>query len=533
MKRNFVISIFIILASINVKGQDKLQVNGSLMLNTGLYQYDSSLNTTNSQYLHQLSSAEAWFTINANYDGFYTTVRYDLFENSQLINPNEDYTAQGLNFFSVTKSIGNFTFTGGNFYDQIGSGILFRAYEERTLGLDYAMQGIRIIYKLNDSTSVKVFGGNQKNRFAVTPQFIRCAEIDHLWGIGKVGFNTGAGFMNRTLDDATVQQLITDINNLPLSARFNPVYNVYAGTFYNTAIWKNFNWYVEGAAKSKEAVFITNPTTDSGELVNKNGYVIYSALGYSRSGLGINLQYRKIDNFILRVNPYDNLLVGVMDYLPALSKQDAYRLPARYSISALPQGESAYQGEITYSFDTKNNINFNTSQVFDPTGNLLFREYYADYTKKFNPAVKMVTGLNSVIYDQSVYESEPTDPTVHTITPFTEWTIRLGKSLRKSIQFEAQYLFTRQDVGDFAYLEAEYDLAPKFTFTLLDMYNDRPVLPNAPKLHYPGIFTSYTVNQTVISIGYTKQPEGIICTGGICRVEPAFSGLKATLNTNF
>ncbi len=532
MKRNLILSIFIVFTFFAVKAQDKLEINGSLMLNTGIYEYDSTLNTTNTQYLHQLSSAEAWLQLNASYDGFYTTVRYDIYENSQLINPNEDYTAQGLNFFSVTKSIGKFTFTGGDFYDQIGSGILFRAYEERTLGLDYAMQGIRMIYKVDDSTTIKVFGGNQKDRFAVTPQFIRCAEADHLWHIGKVSLNTGAGFLNRTLDDTTVQELITDINNLPLKARFNPVYNVFAGTFYNTATWKNFNWYVEGAAKTKEAVFLqTNSGADT--LENKGGYVIYSALGYSKSGLGINLQYRKIDDFILRVNPYDQLLVGYMDYLPAISKQDAYRLPARYSISSLPQGESGYQGEITYSFDTKNNVNFNTSQVFDPSGKLLFREYYADYVKKFNPALKMVTGLNSVIYDQSVYENEPQDPTVHTITPFTEWTFRLGNSLRKSIHVEAQYLFTRQDLGDFAYGEIEYDLAPKFTFTLLDMYNDKPAVATSPKINYPGVFTSYTINQTVITFGYTKQPEGIICTGGICRIEPAFSGFKATLNTNF
>ena len=533
MKRNIVLSAFILLGAFVANAQDKLQMSGSLMLNTGVYQYDSTLNTTNSQYLHQLSSGEAWFTLNGSYDGFYTTVRYDVYQNSQLINPNEVYTAQGLNFFSVTKNIGKWTFTGGDFYDQIGSGILFRSYEERTLGLDYAMQGIRVKYNLDDSTSIKVFGGNQKNRFAVTSQFVRAAEIDHLWGLGKVGFNTGAGWLNRTLDDQTVQDLITDINNLPLAQRFNPVYNVYAATFYNTVIWKSFNWYVEGAGKTKEAVFITDPNTGVTQLENKNGYVLYSALGYSQSGLGVNLQYRKINDFILRVNPYDQLLVGVMDYLPALSKQDAYRLPARYSISSEPQGESGYQGEVTYSFNTKNNINFNTSQIFDPNGKQIFQEYYFDYTKKFNPALKMVTGFNTVIYDQALYESEPTDPTVHTITPFTEWTFRLGNSLRKSIHLEAQYLFTRQDYGDFAYGEIEYDLAPKFTFTLLDMYNDRPAVSGNPKINYPGVFTSYTMNQTVISVGYTKQPEGIICTGGICRIEPAFSGLKITLNTNF
>ena len=35
--------------------------------------------------------------------------------------------------------------TIGNFYDQFGSGMIFRAYEERHLGIDNALDGIRFI----------------------------------------------------------------------------------------------------------------------------------------------------------------------------------------------------------------------------------------------------------------------------------------------------------------------------------------------------------------------------------------------------
>jgi len=36
--------------------------------------------------------------------------------------------------------------TVGNYYEQFGSGMIFRSYEERGLGYDNAMDGVRIKY---------------------------------------------------------------------------------------------------------------------------------------------------------------------------------------------------------------------------------------------------------------------------------------------------------------------------------------------------------------------------------------------------
>ena len=44
---------------------------------------------------------------------------------------------------------------------------------------------------------------------------------------------------------------------------------------------------------------------------------------------------------------------------------------------------------------------------------------------------------------------------------------------------------------------------------------------------------AYTLKQTRFMISYMKQVEGVVCTGGVCRVEPAFSGVKFNLTTNF
>jgi len=53
------------------------------------------------------------------------------------------------------------------------------------------------------------------------------------------------------------------------------------------------------------------------------------------------------------------------------------------------------------------------------------------------------------------------------------------------------------------------------------------------KAHYPRFDVFYTYKTNRFSLSYVKQVEGIVCTGGICRLEPAFSGVKLSVNSTF
>ena len=52
-------------------------------------------------------------------------------------------------------------------------------------------------------------------------------------------------------------------------------------------------------------------------------------------------------------------------------------------------------------------------------------------------------------------------------------------------------------------------------------------------IHYPRADVFYSTGSTRFGFSYVKQVDGIVCTGGVCRLEPAFSGVKATLSTSF
>jgi hypothetical protein len=91
---------------------------------------------------------------------------------------------------------------------------------------------------------------------------------------------------------------------------------------------------------------------------------------------------------------------------------------------------------------------------------------------------------------------------------------------------------TEQDKGDFAFGLIELNLAPRYSFAVSDMLNTRPTEGNK-MIHYYSVFAAYTENQTRFTAGYAKQVAGVVCTGGVCRVEPAFSGFRFGLSTNF
>ena len=60
--------------------------------------------------------------------------------------------------------------TVGNFYEQFGNGLVFRSYEEKDLGIDNAMDGIRLKYSPVQGLALKGFVGKQRFFFSMVPE---------------------------------------------------------------------------------------------------------------------------------------------------------------------------------------------------------------------------------------------------------------------------------------------------------------------------------------------------------------------------
>lgn len=555
MKR---LSITILTAlALNLQAQDKTSddkgvFSGNLLLINQKYIRDEKIGATTKVYNENSASIDAWLFMNYRIKGFDFTVRFDGFYNSPLLNPQSSYSNHGIGYWQAHKKVEKLDITVGSFYDQLGNGILFRAYEQRQIGIDYAIQGVRLAYDFTPNLRMKAFGGNQKgfleNRFGYSPQVISGVNLEGLVNLGSTAtLSMGASGLNRTLDRSSMDELVSEINGYDVSEKFIPKYNVYGANAYYTLTTGSFSWNTEANFKTAEAIRLTD-----GKLHLKDGKALYSTMSYSNGNfslfnqnmsIGINVQARHVDHFPLRTNPNNTLLYGLISYLPSLTRQNTYRLMARYNAPAQDLGENGIQGDVIFTPKRGTQITLNSSYVRSLNSNgidnksiILFRELYGELVQKIGKSTKLKLGLQSIIYNQARYENHVGYDNVHTMTPFGEVLVKLPK--RRSLRVEFQYLNTKQDQGSFANGMVEFYLKPNISFAVGDMVNIQPhryddMIISKDKLHYPTFFAQYIAGSSVFNIAYVKQQTGVNCSGGICRVEPAFSGVRFTCSTNF
>lgn len=549
MNKNTLLTILLSSLTFISYAQDKGVLSGNLQSNFNVFLEDSLIGATEKaspQYGRQKSSAESWLFVNYDVKNWHFAARYDAFHNSNLLNPSSSYSGQGLGYWQIRTNVKDLEITAGSFYDQFGSGAIFRSFENRLIGIDYAMEGVRLKYKISDDFVIKAFSGKQKggqeNRFDVSPQIIKGinAEKGFMGSNGSI-LNVGVSAVNRTLDNQTYENLETEVLGLPEADRFFFKANVYAVNGYVNGTFKDFGYNAEVNYKTEEAV-----RDNQNNLYSSDGSLITGGISYSKrkigrnkkGGIGINVQYRRIEDFNLTVSPYANLaqLQGIVTYQPSMSRQASYRMLARYQAPAQFTGEQGVQAELIYSFDKKTNMTLNYSDITDLNGERLFSEQFVQVEHKFNRQWKGKIGLQVVQYNQEIYEAKPGADLVETISPFGEITYKINR--KNSIRFESQMLITDQDLGSFYHGILEWNSSPKYTIAVSNMINTNPVRIVNDQLadqvlHYPSVFVKYNVKTTSFTAAYIKQVEGVVCTGGICRLEPAFSGLRFTIASQF
>ena len=508
---------------------DQGSFSGALEANGNIFIRDTEIGAAGiPQYDRQKFGAETWLNLNYRNWGFDVGVRFDLFNNSNLLNPNSSYTDQGIGRWFIKKSINKLHISAGYLYDQIGSGIIFRTYEERPLLIDNALYGARLVYDLSDDWSIKAFTGRHKKQFELHDPIVKGASIEGFLSFGEespVTLAPGIGMVNRTFDDGTMESIVGVLTNYLEIDRFKPKYNVYATSLYNTLSVKKWTWYIEGAIKSDDVFVDPNVSRtlftgaqSLGKLVGREGSVLYSSLSYAAKGIGITIEGKRTENFVFRTDPFQALNNGFVSFIPPMFRQNTYRLTARYSPATQEIGELAYQVDVLYALNKKWSFEANFSNITDLDDNLLYREYLLQALYKYERKWQLIFGVQRQEYDQDVYQGKPGVPMVEAITPYAEWLYRFSR--KRALRVELQYMNTDEDFGSWVFALAEYSIAPHWLFEVSDMYNIDP--KKTDKLHYPTVGIVYSNKSNRFAARYVKQVEGVVCTGGICRLEPAF-----------
>ena len=465
-----------------------------------------------------------------------------------------DGTGLGMRYVGYANSYVDVTL--GNFYEQFGAGMLFRSYEDRALGYDNNMDGMRIIFRPGKGLVLKGVYGQQRlsfteGRVVKASGIVRGADAElHLNELlvkamekSKFDITLGGSFVSKFQKD--------DNPDLVLPENVGS----YGG---RVAInYGKFRFNAEYAMKEND------PSEDNGNIYNR-GQAALINLGYSQKGLGILVSAKSVDNMSYRSDRTKSLQDVLINYLPALNKTHTYNLVATlYPYATQPLGEVAYQAEVLYTFKKGSklggkygmpvNANFSTTygpirhtsginpadstgiaytgRLFDPSSLQYWQDINFNITRKFNASFSMILSYFNIRLNNDI--SKVADD-AHGIINSHIGVVELNYKINKthSIRAEFQALFTKKDKGNWATAVIEYNISPNWFFSVMDQYNYGNS-NEALQIHYLIGSFGYIREATRFMVSYGRQRAGLFCVGGVCRFVPASNGLTLTFTQSF
>jgi hypothetical protein len=479
---------------------------------------------------------------------FSAGIRYESYLNP-LLGFDTRYKGSGITYRYATYAINDLEITIGNFYDQFGSGLIFRSYEERNLGIDNAMDGLRLKYNPWSGIYLKGFIGEQRSFFTKGPGIVR-------------GFDAEISLMDaiKSLQSSKTRVTVGGSVISKFQSENNPLYkipeNVFAFASRINITRGKFTLYAEHAYKYNDPSLV-NSIPESPVGIYKEGQAVYVNGAYTQKGLGISLSGKFIDNMSFRSdrNATGNDLN--LSYLPALTKQQTYRLATLYPYATQPNGEVGFMGEIFYHFKpgsvmggkdgTHISLNYSRangldtvslhnelgyeSEFFKPGDRKYFEEVNVEVQKKVNKNLKLIATYIYTLYDKGIIQGLGENyGIIYAHTGIVEAQYKINKN--HSVRFELQHLYTDQDHGSWAMALAEYSISPHWFLAAFDEYNyDND--DKEQRIHYPNISMGYTKGANRITWGYAKQREGLLCVGGVCRFVPASNGFAISVTSSF
>jgi hypothetical protein len=502
------------------------------------------------------SVMNSYTNVNYTLKGFSAGVRFESYLPHILGYPDR-YSGTGIGYKYASYSHDMVDVTVGNFYEQFGSGMAFRSYEERTLGLDNAMEGFKIKFRPTKGAEIKAVYGKQRYSFTDGKLInsegvvrgidaeVNFKEFYNLFAESKFNLIIGGSFVSK------YQQVTNPDYYYPANV------GAYGGRM--KLAYKDF--YIEGEHIIKEQ----DPSDDNGSIYNYGHGTLITA-GYSQKGLGVVLQAKSMDNMSYRSDPNAKLSDLNINYSPALSKTHTYNLAATlYPYSSQTKGEMAFQADVMYKIPKKTilggkygtNINVNYSvalnpmqhfsdidtvkrimyqtNLFDVTDSVFNSDFSIQIKRKLNKKLKMSLTYfkfkyNNALLDGATDKTNLDNEYVKADIFVVEAQYKINR--KNSVRAEVQGLFTKQDVGDWGTFLVEYNISPKWFFAVMDQFNYGNSVP-AGRLHYLIGSAGYLFGNSRVMATYGKQKAGIFCIGGVCRTVPATNGLTLTFTSSF
>lgn len=467
-----------------------------------------------------------------------------------LLGYDPGFAGHGIGRLSLTADFAWGHISVGDVYGQFGSGMLLNLYENRDLGIDNSLRGAKITAEPYDGIHLTLIGGKQR-------RYWQCYD-DQAWG------------WNYSRDAALGADLELELHRWLRTLRDNQIDLTVGGSYvskyerrdtilqpvgsslymYNLPRWvgagelraelQGHGWDV----LAEYAYKANDPTIENG-MSYRPGQALLVSAGYSHKGFAVLAQVKYSDNMSFRSARRQQGLAGRLNLLPVFTPQHTYSLAALYPYATqYVAGEWAFQAEVCYTWPRKTRMGgrYGTTLKLSAAHVRGLREqgswaidmsregtYYTDIHLELNKKVTKQWSLNALLmyqtYNQRVIEGE--GEMVRTGVAVLDNKVKITDDI--VLRNELQYLFTRQDNGQWVMALLELDLWKHVTLSGSWEYNIGGA-HGETKQHYYSAGVTYTHEAHRVSAAYVKSSGGFNCSGGVCRMEPEQEGVKMSYN---
>lgn len=519
----------------NLSAQTKGVVTGSFETNTIIYahdNYDSYITPDHSygsnNYLKLDWQKGAW---SAGVQAEWHPI--------PLIGYNEAWRGFGLPEKYVSWSGENIKITLGDFYEQFGSGLIFRAWEDRKLGHNNSIGGVNISGNIKEVLSYKLIYGFPRD-------YLHSKSRGYKWyrsiydnyaesNVAGGDFSLSLGKL-LGLEDAHLLSLEASVLE---RIEWNKLDNMKENVIGFKVPDNNFSWsgrlsyyfnnfLFKGEYVAKQKDYYESSLTLKPEL--RAGNAVVGEVYYGIKGFSVAALFRPMDNMVNKAyRSMQPLESNILNYTPALCRQHSYVLCTLSPYYANTEGEAGGEIDVFYNIPKKSalggrygmKLHFNYAGYYSlrkyhplDKNALLFRDISFDIDKKWNNRFKTILYLNIQEYSLSHGLHKMTQ-----VQNIAVLDMEYMFTKKFAVRGELQYLYSAEGDKDWMYGLLDFSFAPKWSFNIGDMYNS-----GGSKVHYYMGGISFKKESVMISASYGRNREGMICSGGVCRWQPAYTG---------
>lgn len=531
------------------------QLSVNLESNSQYYIDDSKVKLSETEKDQRLRSNN-YLNISYKLNNFTAGAQLEAYEPKALLNysPTLNKTNLGTYFINYNNEKAGVDVTLGHFYEQFGSGLALRVWEDKQLGIANSLLGGKIKYTDPSQTVIlKALIGKQRLGFNLSDGLITGLDselkLDNMIKTKDLHASIGFSYVNKYEDNKE-------------NSKFPKNVSIYSSRMKME--YSNFTMELEYLYKTKDNIKQVN-ILDPNNIFSGNAFLLN--LSYATDRFGIIAGLRRLENFNFYSqrdqigNIYHN---SVLNYIPSLTKQYDYSLANIYvyqaqpRLSFLPQkksGEIGSQIDIFYKikkgtllggkYGTDLSLNISNwyglkgiyrsyiNDVHDYKTDFLAlgEKYYSDQSLDIRTRLKDKWKVALVFINQhyNTYRVEETSGEVEAQTLILDNIYRFSKS---SMKLELQHQWANGYHGNWAAGLFEYNFNKNWSIFANDLYN----YGNSDKekqIHYYTGGLVFRKNSTRIQASYGRQRGGLLCVGGVCRFVPESAGLSLGISTSY